>query len=273
MNAPRNTPRKFRSVLDFHAYKSREQKISMVTCYDAAFAQLIAKTDVDTILVGDSLAMAVYGRPNTLGASVAEMARHIEAVRRGAPDKFIVGDLPFLSYRSGLPAAMDAVRQLLVAGATALKLEGGRENAELITHLVKSGVPVLGHLGLTPQHVHQLGGFRVQGRGACAAETLIEDAHILQTAGCCAIVLECIPFELAAKVTQALHIPTIGIGAGSAVDGQVLVLYDLLGLSGGFAPRFVKRYMDGESLITQALAQFHTAVVDSSFPSAEHSYE
>ncbi len=268
-----NTPRKFRSVLDFHSLKSRGQKISMVTCYDAAFAQLIAKTDIDTILVGDSLAMTVYGRPNTLGASVEEMARHIEAVRRGAPDKFIIGDLPFLSYRSGLPAAMDAVRQLLVAGAAAVKLEGGRENAELITHLVKSGVPVLGHLGLTPQHVNQLGGFRVQGRGVCAAELLKEDAQILQTAGCCAIVLECIPFELAASVSQSLHIPTIGIGAGPQVDGQVLVLYDLLGLSSGFAPRFVKRYMNGEGLITQALAQFHAEVGDLSFPAMEHSYE
>jgi len=263
----------FRTVLDFKRKKLRGEKISMVTCYDASFAQLIALSPIDTVLVGDSVAMTVYGRPNTLGATVDEMVRHVEAVVRGAPGKFVVADLPFLSYRASLEAAVDAVRRLLVAGAQAVKLEGGEENAELIRHLSKSGIPVIGHLGLTPQHIHQLGGFRVQGREESAQEMILSAAKELEASGCVAVVLECIPLELARELTSSLEIPTIGIGAGPHVDGQVLVLYDLLGLSTAFSPKFLKRFLNGGELVAGALEQFHTDVCSSAFPALEHSYE
>ncbi len=258
---------------DFAKKKSAGAPISMVTCYDAWSAALIAETDIDCILVGDSLAMVVYGHDTTLPVDTDTMAAHTAAVRRGAPDAFLIGDMPFLSYRRGLEAAMDNVAKLIRAGAQAIKLEGAAGNTELIRHLVESGVPVMGHLGLTPQSVHKLGGFKVQARGDAAAASLIDQALELEAVGCFAIVLEAVPGKVAKAVTAKLEIPTIGIGAGRHVDGQVLVLQDLLGLSGTFRPKFVRTWLDGSTLIRDALQAYHRDVSEGSFPNGEESYE
>jgi 3-methyl-2-oxobutanoate hydroxymethyltransferase len=244
----------------------------MVTCYDSWSAALIAETDIDCVLVGDSLAMVIYGHDTTLPASIDIMTAHTSAVRRGMPKKFLIGDLPFLSYRKGLERAVESVGKLMTAGANAVKLEGAEGNIDLIHHLVESGVPVMGHLGLTPQSVHQLGGFRVQGRNEEAAARLVEQARELQQAGCFSIVLEAIPSTVAAEVTNALEIPTIGIGAGPEVDGQVLVLQDLLGVNTAFRPKFVRTWMDGSTLIRDALQAYHRDVRSRTFPNGEESY-
>lgn len=259
-------------VSDFAARKRDGVPISMVTCYDAWSAALIAQTGIDCVLVGDSLAMVVYGHDTTLPADVATMAAHTAAVRRGAPDAFIIGDLPFLSYRRGLGPAVDAAGDLMRAGAQAVKLEGAAGNLETVRHLVESGVPVIGHLGLTPQSVHRLGGFRVQARDDAAAARLLGDARDLERAGCFALVLEAVPSAVAAQVTAALAIPTIGIGAGSRVDGQVLVLQDLLGVTTAFRPRFVRTWLDGATLIREALDAYHRDVVAGTFPDDRESY-
>ncbi|MCU0232868.1 MAG: 3-methyl-2-oxobutanoate hydroxymethyltransferase [Thermoanaerobaculales bacterium] len=259
-------------VQDFARRKREGVPISMVTCYDSWSAALIAATDIDCVLVGDSLAMVVYGHPNTLPADVATMAAHTAAVRRGAPQLFVVGDLPFLSYRKGLEAAVEAAGALMRAGANAVKLEGAAGNLELVRHLVESGVPVMGHLGLTPQSVNLLGGFKVQGRGEAAAAALLSQARELAAAGCFALVLEAVPAELAAAVTAELAIPTIGIGAGARVDGQVLVLQDLLGITTAFRPKFVRTWLDGSGLIRDALQAYHRDVTSRAFPNGEESY-
>ena len=260
-------------IHDFALKKRQGVPISMVTCYDAWSASLIAETDIDCVLVGDSLAMVIYGHETTLPVEIETMAAHTAAVRRGAPETFLIGDMPFLSYRRGLDAAMDNVAKLMRAGAQAVKLEGAAGNIELIRHLVESGVPVMGHLGLTPQSVHQLGGFKVQARNDEAAAALVEHAAELERAGCFALVLEAVPGNVAARVTSTLEIPTIGIGAGRHVDGQVLVLQDLLGVTTAFRPRFVRTWLDGSTLIREALQAYHLDVTDGSFPNGEESYE
>ena len=260
------------NIQDFIAKKRRGERISMVTCYDAWSARLIAGSAIDCVLVGDSLAMVVYGHETTLPADSAMMAAHTAAVRRGAPDAFIIGDLPFLSYRGGLERALDSAGLLMRAGANAVKLEGAAGNVETVRYLVESGIPVMGHLGLTPQSVHQLGGFRVQGRGAEAAVRLREEALQLQDAGCFSIVLEAMPAAVASDVSRALEVPTFGIGAGPGTDGQVLVLHDLLGLNTEFRPKFVRTWMDGAGHIREALDGYHRAVVDGSFPADEECY-
>lgn len=259
-------------VQDFSRKKSAGVPISMVTCYDSWSATLIADTDIDCVLVGDSLAMVIYGHETTLPASIDTMAAHTAAVRRGMPEKFLIGDLPFLSYRKGLEVAVENVQKLMTAGANAVKLEGAEGNLELIRHLVESGVPVMGHLGLTPQSVHQLGGFTVQARGDEAATKLAEHALELQRAGCFSLVLEAVPAEVGAEVTKTLEIPTIGIGAGPEVDGQVLVLQDLLGVTTAFRPKFVRTWMDGSTLIRDALQAYHRDVTSRAFPNGEESY-
>lgn len=259
-------------VQDFARRKREGVPISMVTCYDAWSAALIAQTDIDCVLVGDSLAMVVYGHDTTLPADIDTMAAHTAAVRRGLPEKFLVGDLPFLSYRKGLEIAVGNAGKLMSAGANAVKLEGAAGNLELVRHLVESGVPVMGHLGLTPQSVHQLGGFKVQARGEEAAARLIEQARTLEEAGCFALVLEAVPAEVAGEATAALGIPTIGIGAGPQVDGQVLVLQDLLGVTTAFRPKFVRTWMDGSTLIREALQAYHRDVLARAFPNGEESY-
>ncbi|MGD9252840.1 MAG: 3-methyl-2-oxobutanoate hydroxymethyltransferase [Holophagae bacterium] len=260
------------NIRDFAAKKQQGVPISMVTCYDAWSAALIADTDIDCVLVGDSLAMVVYGHETTLPADMDTMAAHTAAVKRGAPEKFLVGDMPFLSYRRSLESAVDNAGKLMRAGAQAVKLEGAEGNIELIRHLVESGVPVMGHLGLTPQSVHQLGGFKVQARDEAAAGRLVDHARELEEAGCFALVLEAVPASVAAAVTKALEIPTIGIGAGSKVDGQVLVLQDLLGVNTAFRPKFVRTWMDGSTLIRDALQSYHKDVVERTFPNGEESY-
>lgn len=262
-----------KSVLDFGAAKSAGRKISMVTCYDAAFARVLEASQVDCILVGDSAAMVMHGHPDTLAATVELMALHTAAVRRGAPTRFLIGDLPFLSFRKGIPAALDAVAALMRAGAQAVKLEGVAGHEDVIAAIVGSGVPVMGHLGLTPQSVNALAGFRVQGRSNGDAERIVEDAERLEALGCFSIVLECVPSALGARITKAMGIPTIGIGAGAYCDGQVLVLQDLLGLSGGHRPKFVRTYLDGSAAVREALDRFDSDVKQGVFPAATESYD
>lgn len=262
-----------KSILDFNLKKKKHEKITMVTCYDFSLARILSSSKIDTILVGDSVAQIVHGYPNTLHATVDMMAMHTQAVAKGASEKFIVADMPFMSTRKGIKHAVNAAQKLMVAGAHAIKIENADGHAELITHLVQSGVPVMGHLGLTPQSIHQLGGPKIQGRQQEQAEKLINDAMILQQAGCFSLVLECIPSVLAEKVTKKLHIPTIGIGAGSHTDGQVLVINDLLGMNPDFNPKFLKKYFLAYPQILQAVNTYADEVKTHLFPLTEHSYD
>ncbi len=260
------------NVLDFQKKKEKKEKISMVTCYDAWSAKIIAESNIDSILVGDSLAMVMHGYPTTINATVEMMYLHTQAVAKCAKNKFIISDMPFLSHRKGLSFLMDTVQKLEQAGATAIKLEGGTGNFELIHHVVESGIPVMGHLGLTPQSVNLLGGFKTQGKDKCQSEAILQQATLLQEAGCFAIVLECIPAPLAKTITEKLSIPTIGIGAGPDVDGQVLVLQDLLGCH-TFKPKFLKTYLNGFELIQNALNTYDKEVKSGLFPLEEHCYD
>ena len=260
------------NVLDIQACKTRKEKIVMLTCYDYTSACIVQDSDVDVILVGDSAAMVMHGYGTTIPADVEMMCRHIESVARGTRNKFIVGDMPFLSFRQSRTDNMRAVARVMKAGAHAVKLEGIEGNSETIAHIVKSGVPVMGHLGLTPQSVNRLGGFRVQGRGESAAEVLRQEAIACEQAGCFAVVLECVPDELAAEITESLTIPTIGIGAGARTDGQVLVMQDLLGLSSDFRPKFVRQYLDGRSVLLDAFNAYASDVKNGQFPAADESY-
>ncbi len=257
---------------DLTARRHSGDPIVMVTCYDAWSARIIAASPVDCILVGDSAAMVMHGHDTTIPATVEMMAAHVAAVRRGAPGSLIIGDMPFLAHRRGLEAAVDAVRALMQAGAHAVKLEGAGDNLPTIRHIVASGVPVMGHIGLTPQSIHQIGGFRVQGREADVAQRLLDDARGLEEAGCFAVVLECVPAELARQITEQLAVPTVGIGAGPDTTGQVLVLQDLLGMDRDFKPKFLRTYLDGFELIGDALARWSADVRAHRFPSSEESY-
>jgi 3-methyl-2-oxobutanoate hydroxymethyltransferase len=260
------------NVLDFRKMKTEKRKISMVTCYDYWSAQIIARTDIDCILVGDSLAMVMHGYPSTLHATVEMMELHTRAVARGAPDKFIVTDMPFPTFRRGIPAALDCVDRLMKAGAHAIKLEGVEGHEDVVRAIVGSGVPVMGHLGLTPQSIHQFGGFRVQGREPQAVINLKRDAKTLQELGAFSVVLECVPSNVATDISQDLSIPTIGIGAGKQTDGQVLVLQDLLGMNPSFKPKFVRHFLNGEEIVRSALKAYHSGVSDGSFPTESESY-
>ena len=257
---------------DFLRAKCQGNKLSMVTCYDYAFARLLSKSGIDGILVGDSAAMVVHGHPSTLSANVEMMRLHTAAVARGAPEKFILADMPFLSYRKGVSAALDAAYALMTAGAHAVKLEGLDGHEDVIHHMVQSGIPVMGHLGLQPQSVHAYGGFHVQGRSDESAREISRQAQTLEELGVFAIVLECVPAHLALEITGSLRIPTIGIGAGSGCDGQILVLHDLLGLNQDFHPKFARAFLDGAGDTLGALAHFDDAVKAGTFPAAEESY-
>jgi 3-methyl-2-oxobutanoate hydroxymethyltransferase len=252
--------------------KAEGRKLSMVTCYDYTFARLLSRSAIDGILVGDSAAMVMHGHASTLSASVECIRLHTEAVARGAAGKFIVADMPFLSFRKGLAAALDAVSILMVAGAHAVKLEGVDGHEDVIQRLVQSGIPVMGHLGLQPQSVHAYGGYRVQGRCDDAARDIVRQAAALEELGVFAIVIECVPAELAREITQTVHIPTIGIGAGAACDGQILVLQDLLGLNIDFRPKFARPFVDGAQCVLDTLARFDEAVKAGTFPGGEESY-
>ncbi|MEZ5557498.1 MAG: 3-methyl-2-oxobutanoate hydroxymethyltransferase [Pseudomonadales bacterium] len=260
------------SAPDLAARKGSGRAISMVTCYDHWTARILNDSDVDCLLVGDSLAMVVHGYDSTVHADTDMMALHTRAVARGAPDKLIVADVPFLAARKGLVPAMDSVQALMQAGAQAVKIEGEKGIVELIAHIVDAGVPVMGHLGLTPQSVHGIGGHRVQGREEAAARALVESARRLAGAGCFALVLECVPAALGRCVSRAVDIPVIGIGAGAETDGQVLVLQDLLGADPTFTPRFVRRYEDLHGTVSAAVNRFHEDVQARRFPCAREAY-
>ena len=259
--------------LDFKSKKDRAEKISMLTCYDYPSACILAQSTIDCVLVGDSVAMVVHGHDTTITATMDMMVMHTRAVARGLTTQFLISDLPFLSYRMSQSHTLQCVQQLLQAGAHAVKLEGADVDAcQTIQHLVTSGVPVMGHIGLTPQCVHQLGGYRVQGREHEQALLLIQQAQRLEEAGCFALVVECIPATLAKTLTTALSIPVIGIGAGADTDGQVLVWHDLLGLQTLLKPRFVKRFADGNALILEAIQAYIDDVQHVRFPALEHVY-
>jgi 3-methyl-2-oxobutanoate hydroxymethyltransferase len=244
----------------------------MVTCYDYTFARLLATSAIDAVLVGDSAAMVMHGHPSTLSASIELMRLHTEAVARGAGGKFIVADMPFLSFRKGTAAALDAASLLMVAGAHAVKLEGVDGHEDVVERLVQSGIPVMGHLGLQPQSVNAYGGFRVQGKTDDAAQSIARQACALQELGAFAAVLECVPARLAREISASLRIPTIGIGAGAGCDGQILVLQDLLGINTDFRPKFARHFLDGARCVLDTLARFDEAVKTGTFPASEESY-
>jgi 3-methyl-2-oxobutanoate hydroxymethyltransferase len=243
----------------------------MVTAYDAPTARIADRAGVDVILVGDSVATAVLGYDDTLHVTVADMAHHVAAVARARPRPLVVADMPWLSYHTSRAETVANAGVLVRAGAQAVKLEGGRRRLPMVSALVEAEIPVMGHLGLTPQSVHRLGGYRVQARSAAAVEALVEDALALAEAGCFAVVLECIPDVAARRVTEALPVPTIGIGAGPDCDGQVLVVHDLLGY-GDRVPKFVRRYAALEEAATAAVGAFCADVREGRFPSACESY-
>lgn len=260
------------SAKNFLHAKTEGRKLSMVTCYDYTFARLISQTPIDGILVGDSAAMVMHGYSSTLYANVELMRLHTEAVARGAGEKFVVADMPFLSFRKGLPAALDTAHALMSAGAHAVKLEGVDGHEDVIQRMTQSGIPVMGHLGLQPQSLHTYGGFRVQGRGDEAAHDIVRQSRALQDLGAFAVVLECIPAHLAQEITGNLQVPTIGIGAGAGCDGQILVLQDLLGMNMDFRPRFVRHFGDAGRMVLDAIGTFDKAVKTGAFPAPEESY-
>lgn len=255
-----------KSILDFARAHREAQPIVMVTAYDAAMARLVAASEVDAILVGDSAAMVVHGLPSTLHATLEMMVLHTAAVRRGAPEAVVIADLPFMTFRRGTSEAVRAAGALMQAGATAVKLEGVTGHEDVVSHLVGSGIPVMGHLGLTPQSVNQLGGYRLQGRSETDAAKLLADARKLEELGAFSLVLECVPAALAAEITKSLTVPTIGIGAGAATSGQILVLNDLLGLDATFRPKFSRRYLDGHGEVLAALNEYARDVRGVRFP-------
>ena len=260
------------TVLDLQEKRDRGEPIAMLTAYDFPTARAIDAAGVDAILVGDSLAMVVLGHPNTLSVSMEEMLHHARAVSRGARSVLLIGDMPFLSYQADVAEAVrNAGRFLKDAGMEAVKLEGGREFVPTVRAIVRAGIPVQGHIGLMPQSMHRQGGFKVQGRTAEDARSLLEDALALQDAGCFSIVIEGVPARLGAFITERLRIPTLGIGAGRGTSGQVLVVNDILGL-GDRVPRFAKRYADLAAVIGEAVASYRRDVKERAFPAPEHGY-
>ena len=253
--------------------QSKGERLVMLTAYDFPGARLAAEAGVDLILVGDSLGMVVLGYESTVPVTMEDMLHHAKAARRGAPDTFLVADMPFMSYASPEQALANAARLMKEAGADSVKLEGGLETVPAVEALVRAGVPVLGHIGVTPQTASALGGYKLQGRDEAGARRLLEEAAALERAGCWGVVLEMVPAPLARAITQSIAVPTIGIGAGPHCDGQVLVFHDLVGLFSGFAPKFAKRYADAGALIRDAIARYAAEVRDGTFPDAAHSFD
>ncbi|MGQ9501693.1 MAG: 3-methyl-2-oxobutanoate hydroxymethyltransferase [Anaerolineae bacterium] len=265
--------RKKVTVHDLQARKAKHEPFTMVTAYDYPTAVIVDKAGIDAILVGDSLAMVVLGLPNTVSVTMEEMLHHCRAVARGAQYALLVGDMPFMSYQTGPnDAVRNAGRFLKEAGMDVVKLEGGKKMAPIARAIVDAGIPVMGHIGLTPQTISALGGFKVQGKDAAAAQQVIDDALALEDAGCFAIVLEAIPDRVAKIITERLSIPTIGIGAGPHCDGQVLVTHDMVGLFDRFVPKFVKRYVNVHDQMLDALRQFKAEVENRIFPGPEHCF-
>jgi len=262
-----------KTVLDLQAMKAGNQKIAMVTAYDYTMARLVDAAGVDMVLVGDSLGMVVQGQPDTLSVTMDDMVYHGRCVARGLAEAHLTVDMPFMSYQvSAAQALTNGGRLIKETGCQSVKLEGGARSALAIQALVEAGIPVVGHIGLTPQSVHQLGGFKVQGRGEAAAEQLVRDAAAVQEAGAFCLVLEMVPAELAAEISAQLDIPTIGIGAGAGCDGQVLVCNDLLGLDARFHPRFVKRFAELQNPVIDAVRHYVDEVRQGAFPADEHSF-
>ncbi|TAL64785.1 MAG: 3-methyl-2-oxobutanoate hydroxymethyltransferase [Legionella sp.] len=261
-------------IHDFKRKKQEQNKICVMTCYDYPSACIIKESDVDCVLVGDSVAMAVHGHETTIMANIDMMVLHTQAVARGLGQQFLITDLPFLSHKLSLSQTVEHTKQLLQAGAHAIKIEGADpDTCQRIAYLVQAGIPVMGHIGLTPQSIHQLGGYKVQGKNQQQAELLLQQALDLEEAGCFAIVIECVPQQLAKAITAALSIPTIGIGAGVDTDGQVLVWHDLLGLQVDLNPKFVKKYLHAKDLFLEAINHYATEVHHVHFPQPEHSFE
>ncbi len=262
------------TISELHEKKAQAKKITMMTAYDYPTANIVDQSGMDTILVGDSLAMVVLGYDSTVPVTMEEMLHHCKAVCRGAKRAFVIGDMPFMSYQVSISKAVEnAGRFIKEAGCDCVKLEGGSEMAPVVKAIVSAGIPVCAHIGLTPQTATKLSGFKVQGKDAESAKELIDSARDLEKAGAFMIVMECIPDLVAEKITSTLSIPTIGIGAGKGCDGQVLVYHDLVGLFERFTPRFVKQYMNLAPLIKDALVQYREEVESGAFPGPEHTFK
>lgn len=261
------------NVTTLRQMKADAERITMVTCYDATFARLCDRGGADVLLVGDSLGMVIQGETTTIPVTLDDIIYHTRAVRRGVERAHVVADMPFMSYQTGVQDALQNAGRLLKEGnAESVKLEGGVELAETVDRFVRAGIPVMGHVGLTPQSVHAMGGFKIQGRDPDSARAILRDAKAIEQAGAYAIVLEGMPVELARVITAQLSIPTIGIGAGPDCDGQVLVLYDLLGMNAEFAPKFVKRYAELSTIVPDAVKAFKDEVRSGAFPAEAHTF-
>ena len=272
-----SAPRRRVTTLELKRMKAAGERIAVVTAYDATAARLVDEAGVDVILVGDSLGMVVQGHDSTLPVSIDQMIYHCAMVRRGLARSggraHLVGDMPFGSYQASADEAVKhAMRLVAEGGVEAVKLEGGADYADVVERIVRAGIPVMGHIGLTPQSVHRMGGYLVQGKDAERAQQLLRDARALQEAGCYSLVLECIPAELGAAISKRLSIPTIGIGAGPGCDGQVLVFHDLVGLETGISPKFVKRFANVGEVISGAMKEYVAEVRQGTFPAEEHSF-
>lgn len=264
----------FKNINDFAKSKKEKKPISMVTCYDYGFARLVEQTDIDVILIGDSLGNAIAGYESTIPVTVDQMIYHTEIVKRGAPSKFIVCDLPFMSYHVSIEDSLrNSGRIMKETGCNAVKLEGGEDFVPVVKALVKASIPVMGHLGLTPQSVHKLGGYTVQGRDEDKRKIMIRDAKMLEEAGAFSLVLEMVPEELAKEITESISIPTIGIGGGRYCDGQVLVINDLLGMNESFTPKFLKKYADLSSIVRNALNEYNSEVKSGTFPAENNVFK
>jgi len=260
------------TILDFARWKKKGERIVMITAYDVLFARIFDDVGVDAILVGDSLGQVVLGLPNTLGVTMEDMVRHTGAAARGTRRAFLIADMPFLSFQAGPEEAIRNAGRLLQAGAEGVKLEGGRSVESTIRAIARCDIPVMGHVGLTPQSVHRMGGYRVQGKEEAQRQRLRDDARAVQEAGAFSVVLEGIPADLAGEITEELAIPTIGIGAGPRCDGQVLVMQDLLGLFDEFRPKFVKRFGELKKPVQDAVRAYADQVRRGKFPGKEHSF-
>ncbi|KUO41676.1 MAG: 3-methyl-2-oxobutanoate hydroxymethyltransferase [Hadesarchaea archaeon DG-33-1] len=262
------------TTITLRELKTRGERITMLAAYDYPTARMIDEAGIDAILVGDSLGNVILGYRDTLAVTMDEIVHHTKAVARGTKNALVIGDMPFLSYQASTEDAIRNAGRLIKEGqAEAVKVEGGRSVIDKVEAIIGAGIPVMGHLGLTPQWIHQFGGFKVRGKTVDAARSIVDDARMLEKAGVFSIVLECMPWQLARMITEKVEAPTIGIGAGPYCDGQVLVVHDLLGLSGGFAPKFVKKYAQLGSVAAKALATFKQEVKSGKFPSLKHSYE
>lgn len=262
-----------KTLTDIRSMKAEGEKITMLTAYDASMSRMLEGCEVDMLLVGDSLGMVMLGYDSTVPVTMEEMLHHAKAVRRGAPNSFVVGDMPYGSYQTGVRDAINnGVRFLKEAGCDAVKLEGGLVVCDVVKGLVDAGVPVMAHIGLTPQTASQLGGYKVQGKAIEDAKRMVTEAKALENAGAFGIILECVPDTLAQVITSSVTMPTVGIGAGSGCDGQVLVTHDLLGMFEKFTPKFVKKFADLSSSIKEGIDDYRREVKDGSFPATEHCF-